>query len=227
MNFEDNRSLSKVQKRKLVDEVLEQLKQYLFSGKFQVDDKIPTESKLMEELGVGRSTLREVIKILVYAGVLEVRQGDGTYLRSHHLSSTSNFEQKMIEAKIEDIYEVRRMLDLEVVKLAVQRRTNEDLLEMKGYLDKRNRELQEGNYSEYIDADIQFHLAIAKASKNAVLFELYQTITPKLRSILSELILKTHDYRDNTNIHILLYDSILNQNAIDAIKYAGENLELK
>ncbi|WP_251551220.1 FadR/GntR family transcriptional regulator [Neobacillus muris] len=226
MNLENKRSLSKVQHRKLVDEVLEQLKSYLLSGKYKVDDKIPTEPQLMEVLGIGRSTLREVIKILVYAGVLEVRQGDGTYIRSLHLSS-SNFEQRLNEATIEDIYEVRRMLDLEVVKLAVQRRSNEDLLKMKEYLDKRNQALQLGNYSEYIDSDIQFHLSIAKASKNDVLYELYQTITPKLQTILSGLILKTNNYNDNTNIHVQLFNSILNQNAKEAEKYAIDNLELK
>ncbi|MGE7601537.1 FadR/GntR family transcriptional regulator [Peribacillus sp. NPDC097675] len=226
MNLENKGSLSKVQHRKLVDEVLEQLKNYLLSGKYKIDDKIPTEPQLMEELGIGRSTLREVIKILVYAGVLEVRQGDGTYIRSLHLSS-NNFEQKLNEATIEDIYEVRRMLDLEVVKLAVQRRSNEDLLKMKGCLDKRNQALHLGNYSEYIDSDIQFHLAIAKASKNDVLYELYQTITPKLRTILSGLILKTNNYNDNTNIHVQLFNSILNQNAKEAEKFAIDNLELK
>lgn len=226
MNIENKRSLSKVQHRKLVDEVLEQLKNYLLSGKYKINDKIPTEPQLMEELGIGRSTLREAIKILVYAGVLEVRQGDGTYIRSLHLSS-SNFERKLNEATIEDIYEVRRMLDLEVAKLAVKRRSNEDLLKMKGYLDKRNQALQLGNYSEYIDSDIQFHLSIAKASKNDVLYELYQTITPKLQTILSGLILKTNNYNDNTNIHVQLFNSILNQNAKEAEKYVLDNLELK
>lgn len=112
------------------------------------------------------------------------------------------------------------MLDLEVVKLVVHRRSNEDLLKMKGCLDKRNQALQLGNCSESIDSNIQFHLVIAKASKNDVLYELYQTITPKLQTILSGLILKISNYNDNTNIHVQLFNSILNQNAKAAEKFA-------
>ncbi|MET3506187.1 FadR/GntR family transcriptional regulator [Halalkalibacter oceani] len=226
MNSGEKQSLSKVQHRKLVDQVLEQLKQYLLSGEFQVNDKIPTEPKLMEELGIGRSTLREGIKILVYAGVLEVKQGAGTYIRSLHFSS-NQFEQRLNEAKQEDIFEVRKMLDLEVVRLAAKRRTEEDLLQLKGYLDKRNQALQEGNYSAYIDFDIEFHAAIAKASQNTLLYELYQTITPKLRNILSGLILKTDRYQDNTEIHLRLFRAILEQDPDEAETCARTNLERK
>jgi hypothetical protein len=64
MNINEKKSFSKVSRRKLVDEVLERLQEKIFSGEYEVGDRLPTEPQLMEELGVGRSTLRESIKIL-------------------------------------------------------------------------------------------------------------------------------------------------------------------
>lgn len=230
MNINHKNSFSKVPRRKLVDEVLEQLQERIFSGEYKVGDRLPPEPQLMEELGVGRSTLREAIKVLVHAGVLEVRQGQGTHIIS--LSPIENsFEKQLKDANIEHIYEARRMLDKEVSRLAAKRRNEEDLLEIKGYLDKRNRTLKKGNYVEYIDADIDFHLSIAKASKNQVLLDLYQSFVPVLRHILNPLILNKAlnkiNYEDNAEIHEKLYLAILNQNAEDAQKYVNQNLELK
>jgi len=230
MNINHKNSFSKVPRRKLVDEVLEQLQERIFSGDYNVGDRLPPEPQLMEELGVGRSTLREAIKVLVHAGILEVQQGQGTHIIS--LSPIENsFEKQLKDANIEHIYEARRMLDKEVSRLAAKRRNEEDLLEIKGYLNKRNRALQKGNYVEYIDADIDFHLSIAKASKNQVLLDLYQSFVPVLRHILNPLILNKAlnkiNYEDNPEIHEKLFLAILNQNAEDAQKYVTENLELK
>ncbi|WP_422424737.1 FadR/GntR family transcriptional regulator [Bacillus sp. PSXD-155] len=226
MNIKHKDSFSKVTRRKLVDEVLEQLQERIFSGEYQVGDRLPTEPQLMEELGIGRSTLREAIKILVHAGILEVRQGQGTHIISLSPSQNS-FENRLQNANIDHVFEARLMLDKEVSILAAKRRNEEDLLHLKSYLNKRNQTLQDGNYVEYIEADIQFHLSIAKASKNQVLLDLYQSFVPALRHILSQLILNTTNYQDNSVIHEKLFLAILNQNVEEAQKYSIQNLALK
>lgn len=226
MNINNKQSFSKVPRRKLVDEVLEQLQHKIFSGQYQVGDQLPTEPQLMDELGVGRSTLREAVKILVHANILEVKQGKGTRIKSLNFTQDS-FEVRLQHADMDHIYEAREMLDLQVAILAANRRTQEDLLKMKGHLDKRKKELEKGNYAEYIDADIKFHLSIAEASKNMVLLDLYQSFVPILRHTLSQLILKTVDYKDNSIIHEKLFTAILNQDIEKAKEYAIQNLELK
>ena len=136
MNMNEKKSFSKVSRRKLVDEVLERLQEKIFSGEYEVGDRLPTEPQLMEELGVGRSTLRESIKILVHAGILEVRQGQGTRIVSLNTTQDS-FEKRLQAANINHVYEARNMLDKEVAMLAAQRRSEEDLLYLKGHLNKR------------------------------------------------------------------------------------------
>lgn len=141
MDTNNKQSFSKVPRRKLVDEVLEQLQHKIFSGKYQVGDQLPTEPQLMEELGVGRSTLREAVKILVHANILEVKQGKGTRIKSLNFTEDS-FEARLKNADIDHINEARKMLDLQVAILAANRRTEEDLLKMKGHLDKRKKSLK-------------------------------------------------------------------------------------
>ena len=175
---------------------------------------------------IGCFNAGESIKILIHAGILEVRQGQGTRIVSLNTTQDS-FEKRLQAANINHVYEARNMLDKEVAMLASQRRSEEDLLYLKGHLNKRKNALQEGNYVAYIDADIQFHLAIAKASKNEVLLDLYQSFVPALRHILSQLILNTANYEDNSDIHEKLFQAILKQNAEEARTYAVQNLELK
>jgi len=219
-------SFSKVTGRKLTDEIIEQLKNKIFSGVFKVGDRLPPEPQLMEEFSVGRSTLREAIKVLVHAGILEVKQGRGTRIISLDWANETSFDQQLKQADTNDIYEARAMLDQEIVKLAVKRRTQEDLLHIKSWLDKRYHALQNGNYATYVEADIEFHLAIAKASHNKVLLDLYQSFTPVLTKILSNFLLHQKNYRDNSVIHQQLFDAILNQEEEKALQCVQKNLEL-
>ncbi|WP_400247483.1 FadR/GntR family transcriptional regulator [Niallia sp. JL1B1071] len=219
-------SFSKVTGRKLTDEIIEQLKNKIFSGAFKVGDRLPPEPQLMEEFSVGRSTLREAIKVLVHAGILEVKQGRGTRIVSLDWASEASFDQQLKQADTKDIYEARAMLDQEVVKLAIRRRTQEDLLHIKSWLDKRYQALQNGNYATYVEADIEFHLAIAKASHNKVLLDLYQSFSPVLTKILSNFLLHQSNYKDNSDIHQQLFEAILNQDEKKAIQCVLNNLEL-
>lgn len=218
-------SFSKVTGRKLTDEIIEQLKNKIFSGAYKVGDRLPPEPQLMEEFAVGRSTLRESIKVLVHAGILEVKQGKGTRILSLEWTNETSFNQLLQQADRNDVYEARAMLDQEVAKLAARRRTDEDLLRIKTCLDQRYKALQQGNYATYVDADIDFHVAIAKASGNQVLYNLYQSFIPVLRKILSSFIVHVTDYNDNSEIHEDLFQAILAQDEEEAIRSVNQNLE--
>lgn len=218
-------SFSKVTGRKLTDEIIEQLKNKVFSGAYKVGDRLPSEPQLMEEFGVGRSTLREAIKVLVHAGILDVKQGKGTRILSLEWKSDTSFNQLLPHADRKDVNEARAMLDQEVAILAARRRTDEDLMNIKTCLDQRFKALQKGNYASYVEADINFHLAIAKASGNQVLYNLYQSFTPVLRKILSSLIIHVTNYNDNSEIHEDLFQAILAQDEEKAFRSVNRNLE--
>ncbi|WP_197276441.1 FadR/GntR family transcriptional regulator [Bacillus sp. JCM 19034] len=214
----------KVQKRKLVDQVLAHLQSIILSRKYKVGDKLPTEPELMEMFNVGRSTVREAVKILVHANVLEVRQGDGTYVISLPVES---FERSLKMANKKEIDEVRSMLEVQISALAAERRTEEDLLTMRENLDKRNAYLKNGEYSNYVKYDIAFHFAIGEASHNSLLITMYQTLSNELHHMLSTLILDIEAYKDNTHYHENLYKAINDQKVDDAKFWAEVNIRMK
>ena len=121
-----NSNLKAVQRIGLVGQVIEQIQAKISLGEFPLDSKIPPESLLMSQLGVGRSTLREAVRVMVSAGLLEVRQGSGTYVRKQ-LAASEPLEVRLKRASILDMYQVRRIIEIEIAGLAAENRTDDDI----------------------------------------------------------------------------------------------------
>lgn len=212
-----------VPRRKLVDEVLDQMQSLIRSGRYKNGDKLPPEPELMKMLAVGRSTIREAVKILVHAGLLEVRQGDGTYIRSPSMAYVP-LKQTLILDNYGQIMEMRTILEAEIAVRAAQRRTAEQLKEMRESLDLRNKLLHEGQYAAYVEADIRFHQAIAEATGNQVLVGMYTVVAEALKEMLSQLILNTGQYDDQSVLHEAIYEAIAAQNGEEARRCTLLNL---
>ncbi|MGO9378396.1 MAG: FadR/GntR family transcriptional regulator [Dissulfurispiraceae bacterium] len=175
-----------IKKQQLVDQVIEYLSNMIASGTYKIGDKLPTEPKLMEELGVGRSTLREAIRALAHNEILDVRQGDGTYIRSLHTSRES-LVQRLRRAKVNEVLEVRRTLELEISRLACLRRGKRHLQRIRSLLKARNAALAQADMQALLDADVAFHCALAEATGNEVLADLYKTFALSIREALTTL----------------------------------------
>lgn len=115
-----------------------------------IGDKLPVEKELAEIFGVGRSTLREAVKILVFSNVLEVKQGSGTFVKNGSIGDFS----------LGDLLRVRSMIESEAVVLAAAHQTDKEMLHLKEVLFQRNQLLEAGKFSEYIEADLAFHQQI-------------------------------------------------------------------
>ncbi|WP_019969378.1 FadR/GntR family transcriptional regulator [Mycobacterium sp. 141] len=155
----------------LVDQVIEQLRTSVSSGEWPVDSKIPTEPELVEAFGVGRNTVREAIRALAHSGILEVRQGDGTYVRA--TSEVSGALRRLCGSELREVLQVRRCLEVEGARLAATARTEQDLTELRALLDRRDT----ASDDEFAHVDTEFHLAVVRASHNTVLIELYRGLT--------------------------------------------------
>jgi GntR family transcriptional regulator, transcriptional repressor for pyruvate dehydrogenase complex len=173
MNSIQPPSSSPVRRQPLVDQVLSYLQQRIADGTFPVGSKLPTEPELMAQLAVGRSTLREAMRVLAHMGLVDVRAGDGTYVCAPP-PEAEPLGQRLRRAKIFEVYEVRHTLERECVRLAAQRRDEEDIARLQEAVQKRRALLAPEHEQEFIDVDITFHIAIADATKNAVLADLYR-----------------------------------------------------
>ena len=159
-------------KRSLVDLALEELGQRLTSGTWAVGSRIPTEPELAEQLGISRNTVREAVRVLLYAGLLEVRQGDGTYVRA--ITSPAEAMRSISRASLREQLEVRAVLEESTARLAALRADEQDIAQIERCLAVRGEQQQYQSADDFIARDLDFHLAIADACGNAALAELYR-----------------------------------------------------
>lgn len=167
----------------LVDQVIEQMRQAIRTGDWAVDQRIPPEPELVSALGVGRNTVREAVRALSHAGLLEVRQGDGTFVRA--TSEISGAVRRLCGSELREVRQVRRLLEVEGARLATANRTDADLTELAAALTERNAAVTAGRWTDAIDADLRFHQGVVRASGNALLAELYQGLTEVIRASLA------------------------------------------
>ncbi len=207
--------LNKVPRVGLVEHVIRELQRKISLGKFRTDERIPPEPVLMSQLGVGRSTLREAIRVMVSAGVLEVRQGDGTYIRNSSAGSES-FEARLRRADILEVYQVRRIIEIEIAGLAAKHRTADDVSKIKACLSRRQKARDKGDNRSYLDADIAFHVAIAASTKNPVLTDLYVSFSNALRDGLEKLVSDPLLHDDKIALHEPLFEAIRDRDSVAA-----------
>ena len=153
-----------IQKKSLADMVAEQLRRQITEGVYTIGDKLPTEPALMKTFKVGRSSIREAVKLLVNMGVVQVRQGAGTFVAE--ASDANGGSINMSIADRTELDEVRKILDIAIVEKAVARRTEKDIERMQSSLEARKANAKDGLLKECIEADMNFRIAIADATHN-------------------------------------------------------------
>ncbi|MFF4235585.1 FadR/GntR family transcriptional regulator [Actinomadura geliboluensis] len=174
-------TLRTARRSSLVDQVIAQLRDEIVGGNWPVGAKIPPEPVLAESLGVGRNTVREAVRALTHAGLLESRQGDGTYVRA--TSELSGAVRRRLErAELIEILEVRRGLEVEAARLAATRRTEADIAAIAVALGRRDAALAVGAHETFVEADLAFHMAVVEATHNRVLTDLYRDFSAALRA---------------------------------------------
>ena len=141
-------------KRSLVDQALEQLRWRITEGKWAIGERLPTEPELSAELGISRNTVREAMRVLAFSGLIEIRQGDGSYLRS--MTDPLGTMRALSHCTLAQAQETRQILEVEAIGLAALRRTDDDLKGLREALE-RSGELYHGDLEAYISADLVFH----------------------------------------------------------------------
>ncbi|SRR5579862_3421053 len=204
-------------RRRLVDQVIEELQQRISLGALAPGERLPTEDQLTAQLGVSRTTLREAVGVLTHAGLIDVRQGDGSYVRAVPVTAEP-FDRRLRRAAAAEVYEVRRALELETARLAAARRTTEDLVQMRAYLAARDAARARRDVGAFADADVALHLAIARASRNAVLADLFAAFAAVLRETIVDVARDPTLREDTTALHHQLVDAIARRDADAAVE---------
>lgn len=169
--------LSHLKSKLLAEQVQELIYQYILDHSLTVGMKLPNEFDLARQFNVGRSTIREAVKLLISQGILEVRRGSGTYIISTTPSDIDplglrRFEDKMSLAL--DLADLRMMLEPGIAEMAALNATADDILRLRGLCDLTEERILTG--SSYIKEDIAFHTCVAECSKNKVVEQLIPMI---------------------------------------------------
>ena len=167
----------------LVDSAIEQLRAQIGSGAWQVGDRIPTEHELASLLQVGRNTVREAVRVLVHSGMLQSRQGEGTFVRSS--SDPAAVLHGVQRAGVRDVLEVRAALETEAARFAALRHTGDDLARMRTALDAEETILRDeperGGREATVEHDLEFHTALVESAHNPALTEVYRYFSASVR----------------------------------------------
>lgn len=207
--------------RKTYEEVAEYLKQQIITGVYRPGDRLPSLRQLGEMLGVGQSTVREAVGSLKTMGLVSIRQGEGTFVtRFNPEQILSSFEamQPATEQDILDLLEVRKIIEAGVVKLAAERRTDDDLRQIEQALLAMEQALTDGRLGE--EADFSFHYCLALASKNPMLQSVMQSMEETMRKTLKasreKLFRKPGNAERLLSEHQQIYTAIANRNTSQA-----------
>jgi len=186
--------LAPIEKNTMTEIVASQLMGLLTSGALKPGDKLPSERELAEQLNVGRTTVREALKLLTLSGLLEARRGDGTYVRQEFVSFLSQqieWPVFLSAHQVDMVLEVRQPLEVQAARLAAERATADELESIACY--RQLLETGERDIKRETDLDLEFHNAIAAASHNQLLSRLMLS----LQNILRQYIELSNEMTDN------------------------------
>ncbi|WP_174185875.1 FadR/GntR family transcriptional regulator [Nocardia barduliensis] len=194
-----------VRRTSLIAQVTEQLRAEIRSGRWPIGSRIPTEPELTELTGTGRNTVREAVQALVHAGMLERRQGSGTYvIAASDLGGTLG--KYFADAEERDVLELRLALDVTAAALAARRRDDTDIANLLRLLAERDEKWDEDPVAA-IEADVQLHRAIVVASHNAVYLEFYDSLLPIIEQVIRARTSKSDD--SYTEEHAALVNAVI------------------
>ena len=172
-----------VQSSRLYELIVQQIEDSIRKGDLSEGSQLPAERDLAKQFGVSRTAVREAIKALQEKGLVDAFPGRGTFVTSGTSTSMRRSLDQIIKSGEtdgwEDLVGVREILEPEISALAAMRATEQDLATMRDAVDVMDKTAR--NSDAYIEADLDFHLALAEAAGNAIVLSLIDSIVGLLR----------------------------------------------
>ncbi|WP_042346905.1 FadR/GntR family transcriptional regulator [Bacillus massiliigorillae] len=168
----------RIKPKKINEAIADTLYEMIKSGELKPGDKLDSVQQLAENFQVGRSAVREALSALRAQGLIEMKQGEGTYVKvfdASKLDFTFSSAVLMNKTDVVHLLEVRKIIEIGAVGLAAENRTTENIKELQAILERMKDSC--GNDDEEEKNDILFHLMIAKASQNPMLYKLMRNVS--------------------------------------------------
>jgi GntR family transcriptional repressor for pyruvate dehydrogenase complex len=205
----DGRATMKPVKRMSVsNQVFEQLRDTIIQGKWTPGTKIPSENELTRMLGVSRITIREALQKLATLGLVETKQGEGTYVKA---LSAGIYMNSLIPLFLLDktetlqVLEYRKIIEVGTAGLAAERANQDDIAKLQKIMD--NMKKVKDDVEQFAAKDLEFHLALAEITKNSVIIKVNNIIKDILSVSMSDIV-RTLGNSDGLYYHKKIIDAI-------------------
>lgn len=220
-----------VKTTKIYEEIIQQIKKLIVDGKLHPGDKLLSERELSEKLNVSRASVREAFSALEMMGIIEIRPGEGSFVRQISYEGMLEPLSFLLQVEIDDILqllEVRKILEIETAALAAMRATSDDIDDLSQALDKMREQVTAGEIGDVSDA--AFHFTIARASGNAILVRVMNSISDLMTNTFKTSRQKLFLVEDMPDIlyqsHGLIFEAISQHNPQLARKHMRDHLML-
>lgn len=204
--------LAPINRTTIVDEIVNRLTNLILDSGLKPGDKLPSERELMDRLSVGRSSLREAIKTLSAIGAIEVSVREGMFVGrggSSILAKPLFWNLLLGQRSTEEVIEARRMVEVSLAGLAAERGSKEEIAEIAAELEMMRANLNDPD--GYSPHDLGFHLAVARAAHNRVLYQVLDTLRCVVHAWIGKNIFDSQGKPQMFNEHIPILDAIENR----------------
>lgn len=213
-------------KTRLADRVAADLQNLIFT-EYKAGDQLPVENELAQQFSVSRITIREAISKLSTMGIIDVRQGEGTFVKQ---LAPASFMRPMLpmlslcDADYEDILEVRLLIECSAVESAAQRATGEELELLKTSLDNMENAVLSGELRQYNEYDVDFHNQIARYSHNQVIAIINELIIDMIKESIFYSCNTSDQVLNSVIYHNRIYKALIERDAEQASRLMKEHL---
>lgn len=215
----------KISKKTIAAQVITQLTELIRNGRLKPGDRMPSEREMAEELGVSRPPLRESLRALEYAGVIETRYGDGIYVKSAEfpLDNSLFFSRLLNHYSLEEMVEIRKIMEAAAVRFAIERSTDEDVASLDEILKRALKNIDD--VEAFIAGDFDFHRTIVELTRNSLLLSTFHTMHTLMDEFNFEL-LGGREFRGNVlRSHAAILNGIRARDAGRAIAAMEDHLD--
>lgn len=202
---------SKVEQKRLPEMIADKIEQAIIERSFDVGAQLPSEQQLADQFGVSRNVVREAFKFLKERGLITILNGSGAYVAepsSAHTSTALGRYMRLLgtHEALSDLFEARRLLEGENARLAAERATDADLAALEDCL--RRMRQHAGSMEKWASADLDFHLAIARATQNPFFTLLLEPLVGQLHDVIAEGYTVPGATDHGLQAHIQIYEAI-------------------
>jgi GntR family transcriptional repressor for pyruvate dehydrogenase complex len=211
--------------------VAKEMERMIFDGQLRPGHKLLSERELGDKFGVSRTVVREAVRSLAAKGLLDVRTGSGTYVQDKTTANAAEALGRVMRlagvaqpGQAAAIYEVRRPLEIAIAGLAAERATAEDVAHLRRLVETA-RSAQRKDHARYVEADVEFHVALASATHNQLFVALLNSISELLNAVREIGLAVAGAPEEGVSHHTRILDKVARHDAEGARKAMRDHMD--